>query len=283
VFIIKRPKTMTPTAYFARSLLNQLKRVKLPYCLAVVVLVTMTNGLQAQHDDVSRTLDGLNVEAKLEPAKNALLRIDLCRANMIDVTLRRRFTQVEESLVVGLLIGWSPGWLKQSPDPHYVRLQDALVEARGRKIAVQLTPPPARYLASLDDDAALCQAAFSNQHESKDAARALVNVIDDLNLKFRDCYLHGMGRLILMSVATEKNNKPDAGWTVYFKWITVSDIRTTETAFRTTSTPATDDLPPGIYQLRAQKKDPSSGVVLKSETKTVPLDGARNSCELQVP
>jgi len=274
---------MTPNAHFAKSLLNQLKRVKLPCYLAIVVLVAMTNGLQAQHDDVSGTLDGLNVEAKLKPAKNALLRIDSCRANMTDVALRRRFTQVEESLVVGLLIGWSPGWLKQSPEPHYVGLQDTLVEARGRKRAEPLTLPPARYLASLDYDATLCQAAISNQHESKDAARALVNVIDDLNLKFRDCYLHGMGRLILMSVATEKNNKQDAGWTVYFKWITVSDIQTTETAFRTTSTPATDDLPPGIYQLRAQKNDPSSGLVLKSETKTVPLDGARNSCELQVP
>jgi hypothetical protein len=41
--------------------------------------------------------------------------------------------------------------------------------------------------------------------------------------------------------------------TVYFKWVTVSGIQTTESAFRTTSTPATDDLPPGVCQLRAQK------------------------------
>ena len=44
-----------------------------------------------------------------------------------------------------------------------------------------------------------------------------------------------------------------------------------------------DDLPPGIYQLRAQKKDPTSGAMLESETKTVSLDGANSSCELQVP
>jgi hypothetical protein len=86
-----------------------------------------------------------------------------------------------------------------------------------------------------------------------------------------------------MSVATDKDTAPDPGWTVYFKWLTVSDIQTTESAFPRTSTPATDDLPPGIYQLRAQKDDPRSGAVLKSETKTVSLDGANNSSELQVP
>ncbi len=63
----------------------------------------------------------------------------------------------------------------------------------------------------------------------------------------------------------------------------MSNIQTIESVFPTTSTPATDDLPPGIYQLRAQKEDPTSGAMLKSETKTVSLDGANSRCELQVP
>jgi hypothetical protein len=29
--------------------------------------------------------------------------------------LMQKFTQVEESLAAGLLIGWSPAWLKKSP------------------------------------------------------------------------------------------------------------------------------------------------------------------------
>jgi hypothetical protein len=139
------------------------------------------------------------------------------------------------------------------------------------------------YLKSLESDATVCRAAARRRSESKDSTEALEGVVDDLNLKFRDCYLHGMGRLVSMSVATKKDTAPDAGWTVYFKWVTVSDIQTTESAFPTMSTPANDDLPPGIYQLRAQKKDPTSGAMLESETKTVSLDGANSNCELQVP
>ncbi|MCU1247729.1 MAG: hypothetical protein JWQ49_758 [Edaphobacter sp.] len=92
-----------------------------------------------------------------------------------------------------------------------------------------------------------------------------------------------MASRLSSSVATNKDTAPDAGWTVYFKWVTVSNIQTIEGAFPTTSTPATDDLPPGIYQLRAQKEDPTSGTMLESETKTVSLDGTHSSCELQVP
>src|SRR4051794_31340754 len=103
------------------------------------------------------------------------------------------------------------------------------------------------------------------------------------DVKFRDCYLHGMGRLVWVSVVTSKAAVPDAGWTVYFRWVTVSDIQTYESAFPTTSTPAVDTLPPSIYKLRAQKKDPTSGAMLSSETKTVALDGVNSSCELSIP
>jgi hypothetical protein len=254
------------------------------FLLIGVLLAWASRGLQAQRDSTSQTLAGLNVSAELQPTKNVFLEIDSCRLKIPEGELKQRFTQVEESLTAGLLIGWSPGWLKKSPQPHYVTLQSALDEARSRKqSAVPLTAPPQMYLRSLENDATVCRAAAGRQHGSKDSTKALNGVVDDLNLKFRDCYLHGMGRLVSMSVATNKDTVPDAGWTVYFKWVTVSNIQTTESAFPTTSTPATDDLPPGIYQLRAQKKDPTSGAMLESETKTVSLDGANSSCELQVP
>ena len=252
-------------------------------CLGVLHMVA-SDVLQAQQDSTSQTLAGLSVDSALQSTKRVFLQIDSCRAKMPEGDLKETFTQVEESLVSGLLIGWSPGWLKKSSQPHYVTLQSALSEDRSRRqSAVQLTAPPEMYLKSLENDAAVCRAAVRRRIRSKDSLKALTDVVDDLNLKFRDCYLHGMGRLVSMSVATNKDTAPDPGWTVYFKWVTVSDIQTTESAFPTMSTPATDDLPPGIYQLRAQKDDLRSGAVLKSETKTVSLDGANNSCELQVP
>lgn len=262
--------------------MRRLKRYKVLYLPMVGVLLTLVSGgLEAQQDSTSQALAGLKVGAELQPAKSTFLEIDSCRVKMPEGEFKQRFTQVEESLVDGLLIGWSPGWLKESPQPHYVTLQSALDEARSRKqSAVRLTAPPQMYLQSLENDSTVCRAAV---RKSKDSTKALEAVVDDLDLKFRDCYLHGMGRLVSMSVATDKDTVPDAGWTVYFKWVTVSDIQTTETAFPTTSTPATDALPPGIYQLRALKTDPASSVILTSETKTVFLDGANSSCDLQVP
>ena len=257
---------------------------KVLYFLLIGVLMAVgSGGLQAQQDSTSRTLAGLNVSAELQPAKSVFLEIDSCRVKIPEGELNQRFTQVEESLAAGLLIGWSPGWLKQSPQPHYVTLQSALGESRRTEHSAVPTAVPQMYLKSLENDATACRAAVRKQSGSKDYIEALDGVVADLNLKFRDCYLHGMGRLVSMSVATNKDAAPDTGWTVYFKWVTVSNIQTTENAFPTTSTPATDDLPPGIYQLRAQKKDPTSGSMLESETKTVSLDGANRSCELQVP
>jgi hypothetical protein len=270
---------------FARRLMQRLRRYKVPYCLLIAVLLAVESGaLQAQQDTTSQTLAGLNVRTELQPTKSVFLEIDSCRVKIREGELKQKFTQVEESLLAGLLIGWSPGWLKQSPQPRYVTLQSALDEARRREqSAVQPAASPQVYLTSLENDAAVCRAAVGKQSGLKDYTEALEGVVDDLNLKFRDCYLYGMGRLVSMSVATNKDTAPDAGWTVYFKWVTVSNIQTTESAFPTTSTPATDDLPPGIYQLRAQKKDVNSGAVMESETKTVSLDGATSSCELQVP
>ena len=211
--------------------------------------------LHAQQDSTSRTLAGLNVSAELQPTKSVFLKIDACRVKITEGELKQRLAQVEESLLAGFVIGRSPGWLKQSPQPHFVTLQTVRGEARRRKqSAVQSTASPQMYLRSLENDASVCWTAAGRERASKDSGEALEDVADDLNLKFRDCYLHEMGRLVSMSVKTNEDTVPDSGWTVYFKWVTVSNIQTTEIAFPATSTPATNDLPPGFYQLRAQKK-----------------------------
>jgi len=125
-----------------------------------VLLAAASGGLQAQQDSTSQTLAGLNVTAELQPTKSVFLEIDSCRVKVPEGELKQRFTQVEESLLAGLLIGWSPGWLKQSPQPHHVTLQSVLGEARLRKQrAVQPTAPPQMYLKSLENDATVCRTA----------------------------------------------------------------------------------------------------------------------------
>jgi hypothetical protein len=214
-----------------------------------VLLAVASGGLRAQQDSASQTLAELNVSAVPQPTKSVFLEIDSCRVKVPEGELKQRFAHVEESLLAGLLISWSPGWLKQSPQPHYVTLQSVLGEARLRKQrAVQPTAPPQMYLKTWRMTRR-CAELRRRWSESRDSTKALEGVVDDLDLKFRDCYLHGIGRLVSMSVATNKDTAPDAGWAVYFKWVTVSNIQTIESAFPTASTPATDDLPPGIYQL----------------------------------
>jgi hypothetical protein len=262
------------------------KRYFVPQLLAIgALLIVGSADLQAEKDTTSQILAGLTVKAELQPTKAVFQEIDSCRAQMSEGTLKQRFTLVEGSLVHGLLIGWSPGWLKKSPQPHYMTLQSVIAETEKAKQGTgrPLSPPPQMYLRNLRNDAAVCQAAVGKHAKSKEAVRILVGVVDDLDLKFRDCYLKGMGRLVGISVETEKATKPDGGWTVYFKWLTVSDIPTSESTFPALSTPAKNNLPPGIYQLRAERKDSKTGAVLKSESKTVSLDGTNDNFELQVP
>jgi hypothetical protein len=96
--------------------MQRLRCHKVLYFLMTSFLLAVASGvLQAQQDSTSQTLAGLNLSAELQPTKSVFLEIDSCRVKVPEGELKRRFTQVEESLVAGLLIGWSPGWLKQSP------------------------------------------------------------------------------------------------------------------------------------------------------------------------
>ena len=96
--------------------MQRLRRYKLLcFVLIGVLLAAESGGLRAQQDTTSQTLAGLNVGAELQPTKSLFLEIDSCRVKIPEGELKQKFTQVEESLLAGLLIGWSPGWLKQSP------------------------------------------------------------------------------------------------------------------------------------------------------------------------
>jgi hypothetical protein len=251
--------------------------------LSGIFLLAACSSLRAQEDDTSKVLAQLRISDNLRPTKAAFVHLDRCRIQLPDSDLKLRLSHAEESLIEGLLMGWDPAWRKKWHQPHYVPLKEAFANSQAPSLhaAAALTSPPEAYLRSLENDAAVCNAVAAGPQKSADTAAKLATVVRDLELKFRDCYLHGMGRLVPVEVATKKGQLPDPGWTVYFKWVTVSDLPTTETPFRTSSTPARDDLPPGVYQLRAERA--ASPSVLNSEIKTVDLSGENSKCELQVP
>ncbi|HVU46889.1 MAG TPA: hypothetical protein VHD85_12220 [Terracidiphilus sp.] len=239
--------------------------------------------LWCSDDSTTRILGSLDVPITLSPAWAALIDIDNCRATLPASDAKQRFTQIEESLIEGLLIGWDPNNPNISARAH-TSLQLAAAERSGSNgWKWPDTAPPDIYLKSLANDAKVCKAAALHLNDSPAAQAALTGVINDLALKAQDCILHGMGRTITFRVKTMRGQAADRGWTVYFKWLTVSNLETQEMAFPKTSTPAFNDLPPGLYRIRAEKRDPATAAIAQSEVKMCQVDGAHQECEVQVP
>lgn len=258
--------------------------------LAGICFLVVSPGTEAQQDENSRALAALAVKEGLQPTKATFLALDRCRVQLPAGTLKEKFTEAESQLAEGLLIGWGE---TQPPPPLAGRngryaarpyLPFAALASRyaGSPSALVSRPPPL-YLQSLQNDAAVCNRAMSGSESAEEAAAAVEIIVADLIVKANDCYSQGMGQLVEIQVSTKRGKVPDAGWTVYYKWVSVSDIPTTETPLQTSSTPAKDKLPPGIYQLRAEKSVAGAPNVLRSEVKTVPLDAMHDKCELQVP
>lgn len=239
--------------------------------------------LWCSEDSTTRILGSLDVPFGLSATKAALVEIDGCRTALPAGDAKQRFTQVEESLIEGLLIGWDPD------NPNIaVRAHTSLQLAVTQRIAnsgswngLNMAPPDI-YLKSLVNDARVCKAA-SLHIDLPDAQAVMIGVINDLTLKSQDCILHGMGRTLSFRVKTMRGQTPERGWTVYFKWLTVSSLETQEIAFPKTSTPAFNDLPPGFYRIRAEKRDPAAAAVAQSEIKTCQVDDSHQECEVQVP
>ncbi|HEV2132817.1 MAG TPA: hypothetical protein VGR47_01015 [Terracidiphilus sp.] len=252
-------------------------------------LLLISPGVQAQQDETSRALAALAVKDGLQPAKAAFLSIDRCRIQLPAGDLKEKFTEAESRLAEGLLIGWGEqsSWQAAGRRGGYsdgVPLPFAVIASRYvNSPSSWVSKPPPLYLQSLQNDAAVCNGVVPGSLNAEPASSAIQGVIADLIVKAKDCLSEGMGRLVGIQISTKRGKIPDPGWTVYYKWVSVSDIPTAETAFQTSSTPAKDKLPPGIYQFRAEKSVPGSPNVLHSEIKMVPLDAAHDRCELQVP
>ncbi len=130
------------------------------------------------------------------------------------------------------------------------------------------TPPPQEYIASLDRDQELCDAA---NHETPVRADWLEVVKKDIEIKAKDCEQYGMGRLIPVSVRTLKGGRPDNGWQVLYKWKSVSSLEIQELNSDQLS-PTTLQLPPGsTYAIRA-KKLATNGQISFSDTQLVLID-----------
>jgi hypothetical protein len=262
---------------------------RLCFTVAGLCLLVISPGVQAQQDETSRALATLAVKDGLQPVKTAFLSIDRCRVQLPDGALKEKFTEAESRLAEGLLIGWGEhsSWQATRRQGGYsgdISLPFAALASRYVSSPSDwVSEPPPLYLQSLQNDAEVCNGAVSGTLNATRSSSILQVVIADLIVKAKDCISEGMGRLIGIQISTKRGNIPDPGWTVYYKWVSVSDIPTAETPFQTSSTPAKDKLPPGIYQLRAEKSLPGSSDVLHSEVKMVPLDAAHDKCELQVP
>ncbi len=149
-----------------------------------------------------------------------------------------------------------------------------------------LIPPPKEYVDDLAHEARWCvQVAniLNTQPEKKEAAKkVLESIAEDLHIKVVDCKAWGAGRLITVIANTVKDGQPDAGWTVMYKWVSVSGLNSAELSFPKISTPTSKAVPPGVYAVYATKQ--VGGTVKKTEPIMVSaFQDAKVKCEIPVP
>jgi len=149
-----------------------------------------------------------------------------------------------------------------------------------------LTPPPRDYVADLLHEASWCLkvADILNTDPTKKepARRVLASIAEDLEIKVKDCKDWGAGRLVTVIASTVKNGQPDPGWTVMYKWVSVSGLNTSDLAFPKISTPTSQGVPPGVYSVYATKL--VGGNTVKTQPITVSaFQNQKVKCEIPVP
>ena len=207
----------------------------------------------------------IDAPPRLEPTAKALTILQTCGQSV-----ERRAPQASQQLLAatqlltrGLLIGWN------NPSGEFAAV-----------------PPPKEYVEALQQEAKWCQEAaqiLSTDPAQKQAAeRALEGIANDLRIKVEDCREWGMGRLITVIASTLKNGQPDPGWTVMYKWVSVSGLNTAELSFPKESSPTAKSLPPGIYSIYATKQ--VGDTLKKTEAKNISaFQKDKVQCEIPVP
>jgi hypothetical protein len=131
-------------------------------------------------------------------------------------------------------------------------------------------PPPRSYSESLEQDIKACNAAGKLKGAEKQAL--LDQVRKDIEIKAQDCRKFGMGRTVQVRVTTLKGAQPDSGWEVFYKWNCASVFQPAEMRAQQLTSPATIQIPPGNYSIRAQKRGPAGLVNTQPTTVVVGLE-----------
>jgi len=116
--------------------------------------------------------------------------------------------------------------------------------------------------------------------------RILQAVARDISIKAEDCRRFGMGRNVQVRVTTVRlislqGPSTENGWEVFYKWNCSSDFQPQEMRIPQLSSPASVQLPPGNYTIRAQKALPKAQIL-----KTQPADivvGLQPSLDVELP
>ena len=207
----------------------------------------------------------------LEPTIDALGGIQRCGESITRSSsdISSQLLEAHRQLTFGLLKGGYSG------GGGYKRSSDWSVAA-----------PPKEYVEDLAHEARWCLEVaniLNTRPEEQEAAKqVLESIANDLNIKVKDCRKWGAGRLITVIANTVKNGQPDPGWTVMYKWVSVSGLNSSELSFPQVSTPTSKALPPGVYSVYATKQ---VGATLE---KTQPISvsafqDAKVKCEIPVP
>lgn len=193
---------------------------------------------------------------KALPVDLELARLQICLSGDSDL----------QALAVGLMSGYQGGGSRG-------------YGGRGEGFAPSAPPPPPEYMASLDRDFDACSYAF----HLKDAGqrRELLQAIRrDIEVKSKDCAQFGMGRLVPVRITTVHGTGPENGWAAFYKWSSVSSFPVAELRVPGLTSPATLNLPPGVYSFRAEMKTGASD--LKTDVVTVPI-GGQKLIDVQLP
>ena len=202
---------------------------------------------------------------RLEPTAKALTVLQKCGQSVSRSAPQasKDLLQAQTLLTRGLLIGWN------NPSGEFAAV-----------------PPPKEYVEALQQEAKWCQETAEilniDPARKQAAERALEGIANDLRIKVEDCRAWGMGRLITIVASTLKNGQPDPGWTVMYKWVSVSGLNTAELSFPKESSPTSKAVPPGIYAVYATKQ--VGDTLKKTEAKTISaFQKDKVQCEIPVP
>lgn len=141
-------------------------------------------------------------------------------------------------------------------------------------------PPSTDYMESLQRDVDACQYAW-HLKDSTARGQVLDLVRKDIRLKSVDCQMFGMSRKVPVRIMTIQSGAPVNGWTVYYKWSTISTLPVAEMSAAGLTSQATANLVPGVYTFRAELKV-SDSETRKTISLTLPI-GGQDKIEVQLP